>query len=121
MRDNYRWWTTIGTRWADCDAYGHINDVTNYSCFDAGVTRMRSERGVLGVGAEATGLCVESAYRMGLTSACYPVAIFPTGGDEPAATGHFTHVIVDRATRRSVAIAPPNREAPADLVTGETP
>ena len=135
MREGYRWWTVIGTRWADCDAYGHVNNVVYYSWFDTGVTRMLYERGVLGEGTDAIGLCVESACqftapvsfpgdvdvgvrvaRLGGKSVRYQVGVFPTGGTEPVATGHFTHVYVDRATRRPVEVAQRHREALADLV-----
>ncbi len=138
MRGDYGWWTTIGTRWADCDAYGQVNNVIYYSWFDTGVTRMLYERGVLGDGASAIGLGLESACqfqapvefpgdvevgvaigRLGTKSARYEVGVFPPGHEEPAATRHVTHVCVDRATRRPAATEPCHRDALADLIRAE--
>jgi acyl-CoA thioester hydrolase len=37
--------------------------------------------------------------------------VFKAGVEEPAATGWFVHVFVDRETRRPVPLPPPLREA----------
>lgn len=134
-RGDYRWWTTIPTRWMDCDAYGHVNNVVYYSWFDTAATLMMFERGVLGPQAAAIGLCVESGCafhqpvefpervdagvrigRMGDKSVRYELGLFVEGRDAPAATGHFVHVFVDRTSRRPVPIERRHREALADLV-----
>ena len=36
-RSAYRVWRTIPTRWADNDAYGHVNNVVHYAWFDTAV------------------------------------------------------------------------------------
>ena len=36
-RDAYRHFTTIATRWADNDAYGHVNNTVYYQWFDSAV------------------------------------------------------------------------------------
>ena len=36
-RDSYRWFMTIATRWADNDAYGHVNNTVYYQWFDTAV------------------------------------------------------------------------------------
>ena len=41
----------------------------------------------------------------------YEPAVFKGGEEEPAATGWFVHVFVDRATRRPVAFPPRLRAA----------
>lgn len=60
-RDQYRWWMQISSRWADCDAYGHVNNAIYYNWFDTAVTTMLIERGVLrSTHANTIGLCVSS-------------------------------------------------------------
>jgi acyl-CoA thioester hydrolase len=41
----------------------------------------------------------------------YELAVFRAGDEEPAATGWFVHVFVDRATRRPVPFPPRLRAA----------
>lgn len=135
-REDYRYRIDIPTRWADADAYGHVNNVIYYSWFDTAVTRMMYERGVLSLhGAGAIGLCVESHCeyfapvefpqtieahvrigRMGEKSLRYEVALFLPGEETPAAAGHFVHVFVDRASRRPAPLSPEHRQVLADLV-----
>ena len=50
----------------------------------------------------------------------YEIGVFRQGDDEPAATGYFVHVWVDRATNRPVAI-PPAVRAALDLLVAERP
>ena len=42
--------------------------------------------------------------------------VFRAGEDDPAATGYFVHVYVDRATRTPVALPEPLRRVLAPLV-----
>lgn len=110
----------IVTRWMDNDAYGHVNNVIYYSWFDTAVNAVLVEAGLLDITAGATiGLVVESGCRyqrpiafpepveigvrvgrIGRTSIRWELAVFTAGVAEPAATGFFVHVYVDRATRR---------------------
>ena len=137
-RADYRWWMQIASRWADCDAYGHVNNAMYYNWFDTALTTMLIERGILrGERSHAIGLCVSSACeflapihfpetvdmglrigRVGAKSLRYELAIFPLNSDAPSATGHFTHVFVDPATRKSHALEDWQVEAVQDLVTG---
>jgi acyl-CoA thioester hydrolase len=123
-REHYPYGIEIPTRWMDCDAYGHVNNVVYYSWFDTAVTRMLFEAKLIWMGdSPAIGLCVEShceffasvAFpetldarvrigRIGDKSLRYEIALFPADRDEPAAAGYFVHVFVDRATRRPVAL-----------------
>ncbi|MEX1148333.1 MAG: thioesterase family protein [Sphingomonadales bacterium] len=133
-RDDFGYGIDIPTRWADCDAYGHVNNVIYYSWFDTAVTKMLYERGVLFHDCLAIGLCVESQCeyfapvsfpdtvearvrigRIGGKSLRYEVAIFLDGSDTPAAVGHFVHVFVDRDTRRPVPVSDQSKAAIADL------
>ena len=51
------------------------------------------------------------AGHVGTSSVRYELAVFRAGADEPAATGWFVHVFVDRATRRPVPFPGPLRDA----------
>ncbi len=110
----------IETRWADNDVYGHINNVTYYAYFDTAVNRKLAHAGLLDIEAGDTiGLVVETGCqyhapaafpdrleagvrvaRIGTSSVRYEIAIFREGEDSALAEGHFTHVYVDRASRR---------------------
>jgi len=54
--------------------------------------------------------------RLGKSSVRYEIGIFRAGQDEPAASGHFVHVYVDRASRRPVPVPAPMREKLALLL-----
>jgi acyl-CoA thioester hydrolase len=119
-RSAYRVWRDIPTRWADNDAYGHVNNVVYYAWFDTAVNAWLIEQGLLDVAAgDPIGLVVETGCRyaaplafpqlveiglaverLGASSVTYRLGVFAEGGDAAAAEGHFTHVYVDRATRR---------------------
>lgn len=114
----------ISTRWADNDAYGHINNVVFYSFFDTAVNRWLVSVGALDIAAsEVIGLVVETGCRyrkplayprdvivgmrlahLGNTSVRYDLAVFGSGDDEAAAEGHFTHVYVGRTSGRPVPV-----------------
>jgi acyl-CoA thioester hydrolase len=119
-RGAYPVWREIATRWADNDAYGHVNNVVHYSWFDTAVNGWLIEAGLLDVETgDPIGLVVETGCRygaaltypepveigfgverLGASSVTYRLGIFAKGATEAAAEGHFTHVYVDRATRR---------------------
>ena len=121
-RGHYKVWREIATRWADNDAYGHVNNVVYYSWFDTAVNAWLIEQGLLNVEAgHLIGLVVETgcrfarplAYpekvdvglaveRVGKTSVSYILGVFSETSDEAAAEGRFVHVYVDRASRRPV-------------------
>ena len=128
-RDAYRAFRPITTRWSDNDVYGHINNVEYYAFFDTVVNAHLIERELLDIHAGAViGLVVETrcSYfealafpdalegglrvdRLGRSSVTYGVAIFRAGAARAAAAGEFTHVYVDRETRRPVALPEPLR------------
>jgi acyl-CoA thioester hydrolase len=131
----YRHFLRIPTRWMDNDVYGHVNNVVYYSYFDTVVNSYLIEQGALDIAASPViGLAVESKCRfmheltypeiveaglrvgrLGNTSVRYEIGLFRAGRDEPAATGYFVHVYVDRATRRPVPLPPALRAALAPL------
>ncbi len=116
--------STIATRWADCDQYGHVNNVVYYAYFDTVVNQYLIEAGALNPGAgEAIGLVVEtgcqyfssltfpgdiqvglSVAHVGRTSVRYRLGVFGPGDTTCAAAGHFVHVYVDPQTRRPVPL-----------------
>lgn len=130
-RARYPRFTTIQTRWADNDVYGHVNNVTYYSYFDTVVNLYLIEEGGLNIFKDkVVGFTVEThcqfkkplAYpekidaglrvgHLGRTSVRYEVGIFRQGEDEAAAFGHFVHVFVDRDSGRPHAIPPAIRRA----------
>ncbi|CAH1690823.1 Thioesterase [Hyphomicrobiales bacterium] len=115
----------ILTRWADNDVYGHINNVTYYSFFDTAINRWLIERNHLDINTSSTiGVVVEtgctyfesisfpdnvevglSVNRIGVSSVRYSVGVFKVDSKIACAQGHFTHVYVDRLTRRPVEIS----------------
>lgn len=123
-RDAYRVWRDIGTRWADNDAYGHVNNTVYYQWFDTAVNAWLIEEGLLDVAAgDPIGLVVETGCRyaaplsypeavevglaverLGSSSVRYRLGVFAKGADEAAAEGHFVHVYVGRADRRPVPL-----------------
>lgn len=123
-RSLYRVFRPIGTRWADNDVYGHVNNVVYYSWFDTAVNAYLIEQGVLDIHAgEVIGLVIETqchyfaplafpqtvhaglrVAHLGRSSVRYEVGLFAEGEDLCAACGHFIHVYVDRQTRRPVPL-----------------
>jgi len=124
LRENYKVYTPISTRWSDNDIYGHINNVTYYSYFDTAANQYLISEGGLDIEySPVIGYVVNSgcnyhsaiAYpdkievglrvdRIGTSSVQYGLAIFKAGENVAAANGHFVHVFVDRQTQKSVAI-----------------
>jgi acyl-CoA thioester hydrolase len=135
-RANYRHFLAIPTRWHDNDVYGHVNNVVYYAYFDTLVNRFYIDEGGLDIhAAPVIGLVVETicryhqsvAYpeiidaglrvgRLGTSSVRHEIGLFRQGDAAPAATGHFIHVFVDRATRRPAPIPPRIRAALERLV-----
>lgn len=124
VRSDYAAFTTISTRWSDNDIYGHVNNAVYYLWFDTAVNEYLIRAGALDIhSGEVIGLVVETgcAYfapaafpdtifagvrvdRIGTSSVRYAVGLFRNDDAEAAAAGHFTHVYVDRTTRRPVAL-----------------
>ena len=123
-REDLKVWSKIPTRWMDDDIYGHVNNVVYYSYFDTAVNGnliratgqdIRSQDAI-GIVVESgctfhrelsfpqvieAGLLVE---KIGNSSVTYRVGLFIEEDSEPAASGHFVHVYVDRENRRPVQV-----------------
>ena len=129
-RDAYRHFSTISTRWADNDAYGHVNNTVYYEWFDTVVNEWLIGQGLLDIDAgNPIGLVVQTGCsyfaplafpgkvevglgveQLGASSVTYRIGVFASGADEPVAQGHFTHVYVDRDSRRPTPLPDPWRK-----------
>jgi acyl-CoA thioester hydrolase len=121
-RSEFKVWSKFTTRWADNDAYGHVNNTVFYQWFDSAVNGWLVEQGLLNIQAgDPIALVVETrcAYlaplefphdvevglavaELGRSSVRYRIGIFASGAAAAAAQGEFVHVLVDRTTRRPV-------------------
>ena len=135
-REDYLHLLEIPTRWADNDVYGHVNNVEYYAFFDTVINAWLIAEGGLDIhSGETIGLCAEShcTYAAALSfpetvtaglrvehlssrSVRYEIGLFREGVDEPAATGWFVHVFVDRESRRAVEIPAGLRDALSRLM-----
>lgn len=123
-RADYRVFRPLPTRWMDNDIYGHLNNVVHYSLFDTAVNGWLVEKGLLDPHRDPIiSMVVETgcryrgemafpdlvtaglaAARIGNSSIRYHIGLFRNEDTAASAEGHFTHVYVDRATRRPVPI-----------------
>ena len=135
-RDKYAHFLAIPTRWMDNDIYGHVNNVVYYSYFDTVVNEHLVREGGLDIReGPAIGLVVETCCRfhrplafpgvvdaglrvakLGNSSVRYEIGLFAAGEHEPAATGHFVHVWVERAANRPTPVPAAIRAALAPLL-----
>ncbi len=138
-REHFRHFHPITTRWADNDAYGHVNNVVYYQWFDTVVNQFLIANGTLDIHqGDAIGLVVEThcnyfssvtfpepvvaglcVARLGESSVRYEIGIFRGDDEIASAQGHFVHVYVDRATRRPTSIPAPARALLQTLLVKE--
>lgn len=134
-RADFKAWRSFATRWADNDVYGHVNNTVFYQWFDSAVNAWLIDQHLLDIDAgKLIGLVVETRCsffepltfprpvevgiglaRLGKSSVRYRVGIFDVGHPRTAAHGEFTHVYVDRKTRRPVPLPARWRERLAEL------
>ena len=123
-RSAFRRFVPLTTRWADNDAYGHLNNVVYLSLFDTAVNSVLIDAGALDLASsEVIGFVVETrcnyfeplafpqaleaglrVVRIGASSVRYDIGVFAAGAPRTAARGRFVHVYVDRRTRRPRAL-----------------
>ncbi|MFI4951580.1 MAG: acyl-CoA thioesterase [Burkholderiales bacterium] len=135
-RGDFPHFLAIPTRWMDNDSYGHVNNAVYYSYFDTVVNEHLVRAGGLDIRqGPAIGLVVETlcrfhrplsfpgsvdaglrVARLGASSVRYDIGLFAGGEEAAAATGHFVHVWVDRATRRPRPVPDAIRAALAPLL-----
>jgi acyl-CoA thioester hydrolase len=121
-RGDFGRWQGITLRWADNDAYGHVNNTVYYQWFDSAVNTMLVEEALLDIAA-GDPIClvvgtscdyfaplsfpgeVEIGLKvaeLGRSSVRYRLGVFAPGSDTAAAAGSFVHVAVSREGRRPV-------------------
>ncbi|OSC27089.1 4-hydroxybenzoyl-CoA thioesterase [Mycobacterium vulneris] len=119
----------VGTRWADNDMFGHLNNAVYYQLFDTAINAwINTSTGLDPITTPALGIVAESGCRyfselqfpqdlmvglavtrLGRSSVTYRLGVFRTDAAESkaqpvTALGHWVHVYVDRVTRKSVPI-----------------
>ncbi|OBK66665.1 4-hydroxybenzoyl-CoA thioesterase [Mycobacterium colombiense] len=119
----------VGTRWADNDMFGHLNNAVYYQLFDTAINAwINTSTGLDPITTPALGIVAESGCRyfselqfpqdlavglavtrLGRSSVTYRLGVFRTApakskAQSVIALGHWVHVYVDRVTRKSVPI-----------------
>ena len=118
----------VGTRWADNDMFGHLNNAVYYQLFDTAINAwIDTSTGLDPITAPALGIVAESGCRyfselhfpenleigvavtrLGRSSVTYRLGVFRPHEERDArpitALGHWVHVYVDRGDRKPVPI-----------------
>ena len=136
-RADYRWFTSMPTRWMDNDVYGHVNNVQYYSFIDTAVAEFLIANQVLDLASSTeVGLVVETQCRyfapitfpdqitcgvrcgrLGSSSIRYELGLFRNEETQASAEAHFIHVYVDRLDQsRTVPVPLVLREAAARVL-----
>ncbi len=124
LKEDFNFFETITLRWADNDAYGHINNAHYYSFFDTAVDAFllhHALRPMISGNYQTLVVASECRYftqvsapgtirvgvrpgRLGRSSTTYEVAVFTDASNEAAAQGLFVHVCVDKQSQRPTEI-----------------
>ncbi|OBF58657.1 4-hydroxybenzoyl-CoA thioesterase [Mycobacterium sp. 852002-53434_SCH5985345] len=123
----------VGTRWADNDMFGHLNNAVYYQLFDTAINAwINTSTGLDPLTTPALGIVAESGCRyyselhfpedlavglavtrLGRSSVTYRLGVFRAAHAEQAqpvtALGHWVHVYVDRSSRKPIEIPEPVR------------
>lgn len=116
----------VGTRWADNDMFGHLNNAVYYQLFDTAINAwINTSTGVDPLAMPVLGIVAESGCRyfselrfpeslmvglavtrLGRSSVTYRLGVFKEPDDAGVITalGYWVHVYVDRTSRRPVPI-----------------
>ncbi len=123
----------VGTRWADNDMFGHLNNAVYYQLFDTAINAwINTSTGVDPIAMPSLGIVAESGCRyfselhfpeslvvglavtrLGRSSVTYRLGVFKEArkgasreGEAQAITalGHWVHVYVDRTSRKPVPV-----------------
>ncbi|WP_156687586.1 acyl-CoA thioesterase [Mycobacterium sp. Marseille-P9652] len=131
----------VGTRWADNDMFGHLNNAVYYQLFDTAINAwINTSTGLDPITAPALGIDAESGCRyfselhfpealviglavtrLGRSSVTYRLGVLRAGSKPQPVTalGHWVHVYVDRTSRKSVPIPDPIRALLSTAVVGQ--
>ncbi|KAI0752972.1 thioesterase [Daedaleopsis nitida] len=125
QREDYPFFLSYRTRWIDNDQYSHINNSVYYHLFDSVVNSYLIKHAHLSpTDSPLIGLVVSSyshfftplsfpsvldlglrVTKLGSSSVTYEIAVFEEGVAIPSVVGGYTHVFVDRNTRKSAHIS----------------
>jgi len=139
LKEDFSFFETVTLRWADNDAYGHINNAHYYSFFDTAVDgfllhyalrpMITGNYQTLVVASECRYFSQVSAPgvirvgvrpgRLGRSSTTYEVAVFTDTSDQAAAQGLFVHVCVDKHSQRPTETPENFRTALQALAAGQ--
>ncbi|TFY72767.1 hypothetical protein EVG20_g263 [Dentipellis fragilis] len=123
-RTDYRYFLTYQTRWSDNDQYSHVNNSVYYHFFDSIVNQyLVTNCNLSPQTSPLIGLVVSSwslyfspvsfpenlelalrVNKLGNSSVTYEVGVFRGGSQEPSAVGGYTHVFVERNSRKSAPL-----------------
>lgn len=135
VRDNFKHFLTIQTRWADNDQYGHVNNAKYLTFFEQTIMRYLEVDSKLDFDTYGVQCySVENMCRyvqpvkfpdilvaglrvgkLGNSSVRYEVGLFVEDQQEVSAVGYFTDVFVDRKTEKPLTIPEPIRTVLAAL------
>ena len=139
IRNAYRHFQSIPTRWMDNDVYGHVNNVVYYSYFDTVVNQYLIEQRALNIEtSKVIGLVVETqcqyfasitfpdvvhaglrVAKLGNSSVRYEIGLFRNDERAASAQGYFIHVYVERASRRATSLPAAIRTALERILTAK--
>jgi acyl-CoA thioester hydrolase len=134
----------VGTRWADNDMFGHLNNAVYYQLFDTAINAwINTSTGLDPLATPALGIVAESGCRyfselhfpdglvvglavtrLGRSSVTYRLGVFRAPRDtenvQPiTALGHWVHVYVDRTSRKPIPIPDAIRSLLATACVGQ--
>ena len=129
----------VGTRWADNDMFGHLNNAVYYQLFDTAINAwINTGTGLDPITTPSLGIVAESGCRyfselgfpeslvvglavtrLGNSSVTYRLGVFRAEAQPITALGHWVHVYVDRTSRKPVPIPDAIRALLSTAVIGE--
>ena len=130
-RNEYNYFSKLGTRWNDNDIYGHMNNIVYYELFDTAVNKWLIKNQLLDIKkGNNIGLIVQSGCnyfssltypedvdagirvtKIGNSSIRYEVGLFQENKQLASAEGFFIHVYVDRSTNKPLPLDSVFKEA----------
>lgn len=123
-RNEYIYFSKLGTRWNDNDIYGHMNNIVYYELFDTAVNKWLIKNQLLDIkNGNNIGLIVQSGCnyfsslsypedidagirvtKIGNSSIRYEVGLFQENNQLASAEGFFIHVYVDKSTNKPLPL-----------------
>ena len=136
LNDFPHYWQAA-TRWDDNDIYGHLNNTVHYKLFDTAVNSFlldcnlldfRADQSIYLVVETGCSYFAELAYpdrlkvglriaHLGTSSVTYETGLFKDSETKAAAAGHFVHVLVDKESRKPLAIDEVSRNTFKTIMT----